>query len=172
MNWQKALQAAVAIGAIGVLGLTGLASEDASILQGQRSLAPAGVELSDEELLAVEGEFDPLTIASSMIVWGGIGAGAALVQQLADSQDGVDWGVVAIGFGFGAVGGIARAVDAVAFVRSGLVTTLRWNAVAGAAIQRGFTTAARATGNVVYTAARATSNAFSAAWAWINGRLP
>jgi hypothetical protein len=75
MNWQKALQAATAIGAIGVLGLTVLASEDASILRGQRSLAPAGVELSDEELLAVEGEFDPLTIASSMIVWGGSGCG-------------------------------------------------------------------------------------------------
>jgi hypothetical protein len=38
---------------------------------GQRSLAPVGVELSDEELLAVDGEFDPLTIASSMILWGG-----------------------------------------------------------------------------------------------------
>lgn len=172
MNWQKALQAVVAIGAIGILGPTVLASEDASILQGQRSLVPAGVELSDEELLAVEGEFDPLTIASSMIVWGGIGAGAALAQQLADGQDGVNWGVVAIGFGFGAVGGVARAVDAVAFIRSGLVTALRWNAVAGAAIQRGFTTAARATGNVAYAAARATAGAFSAAWDWIARRLP
>jgi hypothetical protein len=101
-----------------------------------------------------------------------VGAGTALVQQLADRQDGVDWGVVAIGFGVGAVGGVARAVNAAAFVRSGLVTALRWNAVAGAAVQRGFTAAARATGSVVYTAARATSNAFSAAWDWITRRLP
>jgi hypothetical protein len=105
-------------------------------------------------------------------VGGGLGAGTALAQQLTDGQDGVNWEVVAVGFGVGAVGGVARAVDAVAFVRSGLVTALRWNAVAGAAVQRGLTAGARATGNVVYTAARATSNAFSAAWDWITRRLP
>lgn len=154
----------------GVASLPATASVEPPPPEATISLVPVGVELTDEQLLAVDGELDPLTVAASMIVWGSVGAIGDLAGQLY-SGDGVDWAEVGISFGVGAVGGYAK-LAAVPFVRAGLVTALRWNAMAGAAIQRGFTTAIRATGNAFYSAARATSNAFSSAWNWINQRLP
>lgn len=170
MHGLRLLQVAVLVACCGVAALPVAAAETPPIPEARASLAPIGVELSDEQLLAVDGELDPLTVAASMIVWGGVGAIGDLAGQLY-SGDGVDWAEVGLSFGVGAVGGYAK-LAAVPFVRAGLATALRWNAIAGAAIQRGFTTAVRTTGNVVYSAARATSNAFSAAWNWINQRLP
>jgi hypothetical protein len=82
----------VAIGAIGILGLTVLASEDASILQGQRSLAPAGVELSDDELLQVEGELAPLVVlALGVVSSAAFGAGADLAWQAGFGDGDINW---------------------------------------------------------------------------------
>jgi hypothetical protein len=168
MNWQKALQAVVAIGAIGVLGLTGLASEDASILQGQRSLAPAGAELSDEELLAVDGDLAPLVLLALAVVGGAAtGASVDLAWQVGFGGGDVNWSQVGYGAAMGAgtvlgAEGLPMAVSS-PLLQSSLASALRWSAAAAAAAARGVGSAAQAAGSAVASGARATGSAIVSA---------
>jgi hypothetical protein len=166
VNWQKALQAAVAIGAIGILELTGFASEDASILQGQRSVAPAGVELTDDELLQVDGEGAVLALAAA-IAAGSITTFVDAYSQWHDSGV-VDWPLAATkGVAAGGATITAFAIPASApFVKSVVASGLRWTAAAAAAVSRGLVSAAQATGSAVSTGAQAVANAFTSAWNW------
>jgi hypothetical protein len=184
MNWQRVLQAAVAIGAIGILGLTVLASEGVTILQGQKSLAPAGVELSDDELLQVEGELAPLVVlALGVVSSAAFGAGADLAWQAGFGDGDINW--IQVGY--------VSAVSGAAGLGGGLVaggaalwaSALRYSAMASAAMARGataaghalasgartasgaVTAAARVTGSSILAANRAAAGAIVEVWNWI-----
>ena len=107
-------------------------------LQVQETLAtlPDGAELSDEELIDVEGELDPLTIAAAAIV-GAVGGGVSDlfiqgVQIAMGQRESIDWREVGLATGAGAVIG-AVSSPLVPVVRSALVTGARWMAQAARA---------------------------------------
>ena len=139
---------------------------------------PQGDELSDTELLAVDGEADPLTIVATGIVSGAISAVLDVAKQLG-TEGKVDGKEVAMAFGAGFVGGVigstAAGAKAVAVVRSGLAGALRWTGravatVGGAAVsfgQRVYETLHRVYIVLHTHVSERVVNAFRTVWDWL-----
>lgn len=91
---------------------------------------PQGEELSDEQLLGVDGEVDPLTILATGIVFGAAGSVSYISAQLYQGNE-VDPWEAALYFGIGFTTGIGKM--SVPLVRAALASALRWSARAGSA---------------------------------------
>jgi len=142
---------------------------------------PQGQELSDEELLKVDGECDPLTVVAAAVVGAGLGAAGDLVVQGVEIALGkrttIDWKDVGKGAAVGAVTGpVAGPLTRV--VRSAIVTGARWVARATAATASAAASFASRAYQALHTVHETlhryvsvpVRNFFSSAWDWIRGR--
>jgi hypothetical protein len=177
MDGRKIALLAMTVVVIGISAV-GLGAQVASNEQGLQikgTLSPAGVELSDAELLGVEGELAPLALLSWGLIGGVTTAGANLCVQLYDGGD-VDWGLVGVYFGAGFVTGTAKLAEPL--VRASLVSAMRWSAIAGAAISRGAAYVGQQTAAAMGVAQTALhnyvrvplSNALGSAWQRLTGK--
>ncbi len=132
---------------------------------------PQGDELSDGELFEVDGEADPLTIVAAGIVGGAIGAVLDVAKQLG-TEGKVGGKEVAMAFGAGFVGGAigvtAAGTQAVAYVRAGLASALRWTARAATTVGTAFASLAhRIHDTLHHYVAMPIADAFKRVWDWL-----
>ncbi len=152
---------------------------------------PLGEELTDEELVLVDGELDPLTIVAAMIVNAGISAALDLAGQgimiALGRKTELDLKEVGIIAGLGALTGpILAPKPAVTVVRSALVQGARWTAQAAKAVGVATVTVSQRVGEALHTVHVTLHNYvhqplhnyvrqpierfFKSAWDWIRGR--
>jgi hypothetical protein len=149
-----------------------------------RSVAPVGVELTDGELVAVDGEVAPLLVLSAALGIAGSGTLFDAYQQTTATGE-VNWPAAATK-GLVAGGGVilsqgiftaGPAIQAVA--KSAVMSGLRWTAAAAAALGRGAVSVAQTAGEGLLNATRdafsrvssAAADTFTRVCSWFERKL-
>lgn len=144
---------------------------------------PVGNELTNAELLEVQGEADPLTVLAAAVVNAGLFAATDLVVQAIEiafgRQSEIDLAPTGIAAGLGAITGpVLAPKPVVRIVRAAIVQGARWTARTAATV--GTTVASfshrvhealHAVHVTLHTYVREpVANAFRRVWDWLNGR--
>lgn len=178
-RWLKALAVALAavVAVVPAFAQVGVAQ---AVQVPSSAILPQGAELSDAELLEVDGEADPLTVIAAAVVGAGIGGATTLVGQgiqiALGQRSGIDWGEVGLYAGIGAATGPFLAPkQAVVIVRSAIVDGARWTARAAAAVGSGAASLGHRSHAALHTVhvtlhthiAQPVGNALKTAWDWL-----